>query len=739
MKRTCQPRAAQPCARWARSRCCSARASSPSARAIVAVRVWPAADYTRVTIESDAPLAAKHFLADNPNRLVIDVDGLELSPQLRELVGKVRADDPFIAGVRVGQNQPRVVRLVIDLKQAIAPQLFTLAPVAAYQHRLVFDLHPTKERDPLLALIRDKEQAEQQGGAGGAGRARRVHRPLDAAGRAPGSRIGARPRTRRRRRGLGRRRAPRSRCRPLRSGRRAAAADRAEQDRPPGRRRHRPRPRRRGSRRERARAACARRTSCWRSRCCCATASTRNPNMRAMLTRDADFFVPLHERVQEGAPRPGRPVRLDPRRRLHDAAGARRLGVRAQRRRRVEQPRRAGWPTARTPPTWSAASTSHAKDAERDARAARHEHDRADQGQPEARRRGARPDRQGRQAAQGQRRAGRLRGAEGARHPVDPGRVGVHLEPGARRRSCAIRTTARSSSRRWPPASSATSRATRRWRARGSCSAERSPTSQRRAAAQEKRCCIPSPRPARPDRGARRAADAHADAGRGARASTATGASFTQPEPPEVGRVRDAAGRRPARRDPAAPVPADRRSACRRAAAGARVLPRRRLDDRRPRHPRHACAASSPTAPAARSSRSTTGWDPSTASRPPSTTASRRPAGCARTRPSSASTRRGSPSAATAPAATSPRSSRSLARDARRPADRVPAADLSGHRHAAHAHPSHTSNGQRLPADERHDRVLPRPLHRRCRARPRLARLAAAARRPRAACRRRWC
>ena len=129
---------------------------------IVAVRVWPAADYTRVTIESDAPLAQRHFMAENPSRLVIDIDGLELGPALRDLVGKVRADDPFIAAVRAGQNQPRVVRLVIDLKQASAPQLFTLAPVAAYQHRLVFDLYPAIERDPLLALIRDKRQAEQQ-------------------------------------------------------------------------------------------------------------------------------------------------------------------------------------------------------------------------------------------------------------------------------------------------------------------------------------------------------------------------------------------------------------------------------------------------------------------------------------------------------------------------------------------------------------------------------------------------
>lgn len=126
---------------------------------IVAVRLWPAEDYTRVTLESDVPLTAKHFLADNPARLVIDVEGLELSPTLRELVAKVRADDPYIAGVRVGQNQARVVRLVVDLKQAVNPQVFSLAPVAAYQHRLVFDLKPAQERDPLLALIQEKSQA----------------------------------------------------------------------------------------------------------------------------------------------------------------------------------------------------------------------------------------------------------------------------------------------------------------------------------------------------------------------------------------------------------------------------------------------------------------------------------------------------------------------------------------------------------------------------------------------------
>jgi N-acetylmuramoyl-L-alanine amidase len=129
---------------------------------ILAVRVWPASDYTRVTIESDQALTASHLLADAPHRLVVDIDRLDLDAALRELVGKVQPDDPYIASVRVGQYLQHVVRLVFDLKQPVRPEQFTLEPVAAYRHRLVFDLFPAQEADPLLALIRDKEAAETQ-------------------------------------------------------------------------------------------------------------------------------------------------------------------------------------------------------------------------------------------------------------------------------------------------------------------------------------------------------------------------------------------------------------------------------------------------------------------------------------------------------------------------------------------------------------------------------------------------
>ena len=132
------------------------RAQLASGASIVAVRVWPAEDYSRVTLESDSELKARQTFIGQPPRLAVDIEGIELNPELRELVAKVLPDDPNIAGIRVGQYAPGVVRLVIDLKQAIKPQVFTLKPVAAYQHRLVFDLYPVQAPDPLAALIAER-------------------------------------------------------------------------------------------------------------------------------------------------------------------------------------------------------------------------------------------------------------------------------------------------------------------------------------------------------------------------------------------------------------------------------------------------------------------------------------------------------------------------------------------------------------------------------------------------------
>ncbi len=130
---------------------------------VLAVRIWPAEDYTRVTIESDTRLVSRSSFVDNPPRLAVDIEGLDLMPGLRDLVAQLRSDDPNIGGIRVAQFAPNVVRLVIDLKQAMKPEVFNLDPVAAYQHRLVLDLRPVNPPDPLEQLIaqrmRDLDEA----------------------------------------------------------------------------------------------------------------------------------------------------------------------------------------------------------------------------------------------------------------------------------------------------------------------------------------------------------------------------------------------------------------------------------------------------------------------------------------------------------------------------------------------------------------------------------------------------
>ncbi|WP_353400817.1 N-acetylmuramoyl-L-alanine amidase [Duganella hordei] len=120
---------------------------------ILAVRVWPAEDYTRVTLENDAALKATHFIVKDPERMVVDIEGLELNPTLKSLVAKIQSNDPYIKQVRVGQNRPNVVRLVFDLKEEITPQVFTLPPAGNYKHRLIFDLYPVQPVDPIAAMI----------------------------------------------------------------------------------------------------------------------------------------------------------------------------------------------------------------------------------------------------------------------------------------------------------------------------------------------------------------------------------------------------------------------------------------------------------------------------------------------------------------------------------------------------------------------------------------------------------
>ncbi len=130
------------------------------ASSVIAVRVWPSSEYTRVTLELDRPLGHSHFVIEHPHRVVVDLLGVAVDAQLRALVEKVIPSDPYIGQVRVGQFKADTMRLVFELKQPVKPQVFALDPVAKYKYRLVVDLYPTRPPDPLDLLIAQTEAAE---------------------------------------------------------------------------------------------------------------------------------------------------------------------------------------------------------------------------------------------------------------------------------------------------------------------------------------------------------------------------------------------------------------------------------------------------------------------------------------------------------------------------------------------------------------------------------------------------
>jgi len=124
-----------------------------AASRIASARLWPAQEYTRIILEGPAPIAYQLSMLRVPNRIVLDLDGVELTPDLAQLPSRLQTSDPYIAGIRIGQKGPGAVRIVFDLKTAVDPQLFALAPVAEFGHRVILDLYPLTPVDPMMALL----------------------------------------------------------------------------------------------------------------------------------------------------------------------------------------------------------------------------------------------------------------------------------------------------------------------------------------------------------------------------------------------------------------------------------------------------------------------------------------------------------------------------------------------------------------------------------------------------------
>jgi N-acetylmuramoyl-L-alanine amidase len=125
---------------------------------VTAARVWPAADYTRITLESSEPITHKMMTLKDPDRLVLDLENVDLGPALKSLSDKILSSDPYIRQVRVAYFKPGVVRLVVDLKSEVKPSFFSLPPAGEYKHRLVLDVYPPQ--DPLMAMLEEREKAQ---------------------------------------------------------------------------------------------------------------------------------------------------------------------------------------------------------------------------------------------------------------------------------------------------------------------------------------------------------------------------------------------------------------------------------------------------------------------------------------------------------------------------------------------------------------------------------------------------
>jgi len=260
---------------------------SAMAAQILAVRVWPADDYTRVTLENDSILKATHFIVKDPERLVIDIEGLELNPTLKGLVAKIQSNDPYIKQVRVGQNRPNVVRLVFDLKEEVRPQLFTLPPAGSYNHRLIFDLYPVQEQDLIAQMIEKGDWSSDPGKP----LMRDTHTPppalpLPESGKPPVAAAPVTPILPDVKPDLKPEQRPEARPLPGQKVVRmiTVALDPGHGGEDPGASGSR------GSREKDVVLAIAKRLK---------TKLELQPNMRVMLTRDADFFVPLGMRVEK--------------------------------------------------------------------------------------------------------------------------------------------------------------------------------------------------------------------------------------------------------------------------------------------------------------------------------------------------------------------------------------------------------------------------------------------------------
>ncbi len=232
------------------------------------MRVWPAQDYTRITIEADRPIRHELLLVKNPDRLVLDLEGVDFASVQREIANKILPGDPYIGQMRAGRYKPGVVRMVLDLKTEVRPQIFMLDPVGDYGYRLVLDVYPLVPVDPLMALLQ-KPELQTEAGAPGTQTAPPAAQALSSTEAKPGPAPEPEPAVK---------------AKPVVARLVTIVIDPGHGGEDPGAKG------RGGSREKNVTLTIARKLK---------TIIDAEPNMRAVLTRDGDYFIPLQVRVQK--------------------------------------------------------------------------------------------------------------------------------------------------------------------------------------------------------------------------------------------------------------------------------------------------------------------------------------------------------------------------------------------------------------------------------------------------------
>jgi N-acetylmuramoyl-L-alanine amidase len=112
---------------------------------VTEIRHWVGPNYTRIVVSVEGEVKFDTLRLPNPDRIVLDLADSHLSP---DLVGKTfPVEDGFLRQVRVGQFQPTVTRVVLDVEKIEDYSIFSLPN----PFRLVVDINGPSQKQQVAA------------------------------------------------------------------------------------------------------------------------------------------------------------------------------------------------------------------------------------------------------------------------------------------------------------------------------------------------------------------------------------------------------------------------------------------------------------------------------------------------------------------------------------------------------------------------------------------------------------